>query len=142
MLSNIVSPSSESEVLERNLSTKKFLKLIRKLTGQDLRPFADRWIYGRGCPDFTVGFWFNRKKHVIEVGLRQNKSPAGRISGSLALRVQELEHSYDYTIHFDDELHSFEFPCHSRVRKVRKKKKQDDLPSPDDTPEEQEANKR
>lgn len=123
VLSNVVSPSSEGELLDRNISTKKFLKMIRRLTGADLRPFADRWIYGRGCPDFSCGFWFNRKKHVIEFALKQNKSPAGRISGSITLRAHELDGQYDHTLSFEDDLHSYEIHAHSRVKKLRKKKK-------------------
>jgi hypothetical protein len=96
VLSNVVSPTTEGELLDRNLSTKKFLKMIRRLAGHDLRPFASRnfsspylsfnsqekgrWIDGRGCPEFTCGFWFNRKKHVLEIALKQNKSVAGKIS--------------------------------------------------------------
>eukprot|EP01119_Soliformovum_irregulare_P002075 TRINITY_DN1213_c4_g1_i3.p1 TRINITY_DN1213_c4_g1~~TRINITY_DN1213_c4_g1_i3.p1 ORF type:complete len:1045 (+),score=383.68 TRINITY_DN1213_c4_g1_i3:1199-4333(+) len=140
VLSNLVNPTGEGDVLDRNLSTKKFLKMVRRLTGHDLRPFADRWIYGKGCPDFTAGFWFNRKKHILEFAFKQNKSPAGRVSGNLAVKVFELEGPYDYNVTFDDELHSFDFACHSRVRKARKKKKnaQEELPPPNPDAENEE----
>eukprot|EP01114_Cavostelium_apophysatum_P018241 TRINITY_DN5605_c0_g1_i1.p1 TRINITY_DN5605_c0_g1~~TRINITY_DN5605_c0_g1_i1.p1 ORF type:complete len:784 (-),score=167.07 TRINITY_DN5605_c0_g1_i1:8-2359(-) len=123
VISNLVSPMMEDESLDRNLSTKKFLKLIRKITGHDLRAFADRWIYGRGCPNITCGIWFNPKKHIFEFALKQNRSAAGRIAGSLVVRVNEVDGAYDHTINFDDEVQSFDFPCHSKVRKGRRKKR-------------------
>jgi transcription initiation factor TFIID subunit 2 len=122
VLSNIITAAAATSD-DRTLSTKKFLKLIRRTTGIDLRPFADRWIFGKGCPNLTCGFFFNRKKHVIEFALQQNKSAAGRFSGTLTVRVEELEGPYDHVVNIDDDLHSFDFSCHSRVRKNRKKKK-------------------
>jgi hypothetical protein len=98
VLSNLLSPG-EGETLDRNISTKKFLKVVRRNTGHDIRffaglywlafvkgtkvhyhPDADRWIYAKGCPSFTCGFWFNRRKHVVEFAFKQNKSPAGRVA--------------------------------------------------------------
>ena len=119
VLSSLVSPSYDSD-LDKNLSTKKFLKIIRKVTGNDLRPFAERWIYGKGCPNLSCGFVFNKRKHIIEFALKQNKKPL--IPGSVYVRVNELEGTYDHIVNFDEEIHQFEFPCYSRVRKARKKK--------------------
>lgn len=65
--------------LERSVSTKRFLKILRKFTGHDLKAFADRWVFGKGCPNLSCGFFFNKKKHVLEFAVKQNKSPAGRI---------------------------------------------------------------
>lgn len=78
MVSNIVSPQ-EGEQLDRNLSTKKFLKIIKKITGHDLKPFAERWIFGKGCPNLSCGFVFNKKKNVLEFALKQNRTPIGRL---------------------------------------------------------------
>ncbi len=40
------------------------------------------------------------------------------------IRVHEFDgDSYDHAISFDDDLHSYELRCYSRVRKVRKKKR-------------------
>ena len=122
VLSSLLTTSpTENRDIEKNLSTKKFIKIIKKVTGHDLRSFADRWVYGKGSPNVSCGFVFNKKKHIIEFALKQNK----RTSGSLIVRVNELEgDTYDHIISFDEDIHTFEFPCYSRVRKARKKKGQ------------------
>lgn len=117
-------PTKES--VDQTLSTKKLLKTIKLETGQDMKSFAEKWIYGKGCPKFACGFWFNRKRHQTEFALRQTNKPEDRISSSLTIRINELDGSYDNVIQFDEEMHAYEFPCFSRVRKSRKKKKDGD----------------
>lgn len=33
--------------------------------------FAERWIYGRGCPRITAAFSYNRKRNAMEFALEQ-----------------------------------------------------------------------
>lgn len=110
------------------ISTHGFLTHITNITGNDLKIFAGRWIYGKGCPKFSFGFWFNRKKHQLEIGMQQRLSNAGRITGSLNIRVNELDGSYDHLMPFDDEYHAFEIAAHARIRKARKRKNEEDVP--------------
>lgn len=111
--------------LDEGISTKKFLKIIRNNTGEDLRGFAARWINGKGCPNLSCGFFFNSKKNIVEFALKQNKSPAGRISGTLTIRLNELVGPFDHTINFDDELQYFTLSCYSRPPKSNRNKKED-----------------
>lgn len=84
--------------VDQTLSTKKLLKTIKletgknlgisfcklllmSLAGQDVKSFAEKWVYGKGCPKFMCGFWFNRKRHQTEFALRQaTNKPEERIS--------------------------------------------------------------
>ena len=53
------------------LSTHSFLRVCRKVSGVDLRTFADQWIYGSGCPTFGFSAVFNRKKMAVEISMQQ-----------------------------------------------------------------------
>jgi len=43
-----------------------------------------------GCPNLSTAFYYNKKKHIIEFALQQNRSAAGRMIGSIVVRVNEL----------------------------------------------------
>lgn len=64
--------SAISGELQNNaLSTHMFLRICRKVSGVDLRTFAEQWIYGSGCPSFGFSASFNRKKMAVEITMRQ-----------------------------------------------------------------------
>lgn len=107
------------------LTTKIFLKNIKKMTGKDMRTFADHWIFGSGAPLFSCSFAYNRKKSSIEVDLKQSTPghPGKRYSGSLLIRVHEQEGVFDHSVHIDDFSHRFELPYHTKIRKMRKKRR-------------------
>lgn len=70
------------EMQNNALSTHTFLRTCRKVSGVDLRSFAEQWIYGSGCPSFGFSASFNRKKMAVEITMRQD-APA----------YKELEHN-------------------------------------------------
>uniref|UniRef100_A0A6B2KW50 Transcription initiation factor TFIID subunit 2 n=1 Tax=Arcella intermedia TaxID=1963864 RepID=A0A6B2KW50_9EUKA len=125
LASNAVSPPPKATDLTKHLmlSTHIFFKQIKKLTGFDMKEFADRWVYSTGCPIFLSGFSFDRAKNHTEIAIRQDLSD-GRpsVSGSLSVRIVELDqeqkHRYcEHNMDIEEELHSF--PCHSRPRRAR-----------------------
>lgn len=59
------------------LSTHNFLRMCRKVSGADLRHFADQWIYASGCPRFHIAANFNRKRMAVELAIKQ-ESPAAQ----------------------------------------------------------------
>ncbi len=59
------------EGVDQTPSTKKLLKTFKLETGQDMKSFAEKWIFGKGCPKLVCGFWFNRKRRHTEFALRQ-----------------------------------------------------------------------
>jgi transcription initiation factor TFIID subunit 2 len=65
------------EMTQNAISTNSFLRTCRKVSGVDLRSFADQWIYGSGCPAFGFTAVFNRKKMAVEITMRQ-EAPAYR----------------------------------------------------------------
>ncbi len=63
------------ELPNNAISTHAFLRTCRKVSGIDPRSFAEQWIYGSGCPTFTFGASFNRKKMAVEISMKQ-ETPA------------------------------------------------------------------
>lgn len=37
---------------------------------KDLAAFAERWVYGRGCPRLTAGFTFMRRTNTLAVAIK------------------------------------------------------------------------
>jgi transcription initiation factor TFIID subunit 2 len=122
LTASITSPiSTLSDNSSFLLSTKRFLKIAKKVTGQDLRPFAERWIYSRGCPHFVCGFWFNRAKHQTEFAIKQDLTFSEKMSGTLTIHIHEVDDIVDeHQVNIEDDVHLFEFPTHAKSRKVRR----------------------
>ncbi len=56
--------------------------------------------------------------------IKATNKPEERISSSFTIRINELDGAYDNNIQFDEDMHAYEFPCFSKVRKARKKKEE------------------
>lgn len=78
------------EMPNNMLSTHAFLRTCRKVSGVDLRGFAEQWIYGSGCPAFGVSATFNRKKMAVEITMRQ-ESPAYKVHENSEVHKQMLK---------------------------------------------------
>lgn len=77
VLPKIFLSAISGELPNNALSTHSFLRTCRKVSGVDLRSFAEQWIYGSGCPAFGFSASFNRKKMAVEITMRQ-EAPAYR----------------------------------------------------------------
>ena len=82
------------ELQNNSLSTHMFLRICRKVSGVDVRTFAEQWIYGSGCPSFGFSASFNRKKMAVEITMRQ-ECPA-----SAALEHNEVSKSLNKPVPF------------------------------------------
>ena len=71
--------ATSGEMPNNALSTHNFLRTCRKVSGVDLRSFAEQWIYGSGCPSFGFSASFNRKKMAVEITMRQD-APAYKVN--------------------------------------------------------------
>ncbi|KNC77702.1 hypothetical protein, variant, partial [Sphaeroforma arctica JP610] len=115
--------NGEGSVL--SISTHAFLRLVKKASGQELKVFADVWIYRAGCVRFHVNFKFNRKRSSIEFALRQTAiglPPGTKFSGPVRIRVQEMDGYTTHDMHIEDTIHKQDFTCRSKFRRARKRK--------------------
>ncbi len=120
LLGHLYTESLINRQQREGFSFSLFLKLIKRLTGKDLKSFTDMWITGSGCPQLSLSFLHNRKKSAIEFEVH----PQGRnckYSGNLTVRVQESDIVHEHIVHLDDQTTRFEVPFHSKAKKVRRK---------------------
>lgn len=107
------------------LSTGAFLKICKRVSGKDMRSFADQWILTTGCPVFSCSFTFNRRRSTIDVDFKQSTPgrPGKKVIGSLLIRVHEVDGVFDHSVHIDDYAHHFELPVHAKAKKIKKRKR-------------------
>jgi transcription initiation factor TFIID subunit 2 len=102
----------------------------------------NRHNHGTVFPEFQCGFWFNRKRHWTEIAIKQltnvhgqpTKGPVGKsrvrryryllLQGALTVRIHETDAVAEHALNFEaeGEVSGQEFPCHSRLRKNRRKR--------------------
>lgn len=119
-----VVPTSEANA-NSSLSTGAFLKICKRVSGKDMRSFADQWILTTGCPVFSCSFTFNRRRSTIDVDFKQSTPgrPGKKVIGSLLIRVHEVDGVFDHSVHIDDYAHHFELPVHAKAKKIKKRKR-------------------
>lgn len=105
-------------------SCQLFLKLIKRLTGKDLKSFTDQWIFNSGCPMFSLNFFHNRKRSMIEFEISSlRRLGSFKFSGNLTIRIVEGEMIvHEHVVHIDESTSKFDVPFHSKAKKPRKKK--------------------
>ncbi|XP_046544224.1 transcription initiation factor TFIID subunit 2-like [Haliotis rubra] len=106
------------------VSTSSFLKIIYTVTGKDIQPFIDLWVYQSGCAHFFGNFVFNRKRNVVELEIKQDLNAKGALKyvGPLTVTIQELDGSFNHTFKIEENKTKFEITCHSKSRRNKKKK--------------------
>ncbi|GMF09106.1 unnamed protein product [Phytophthora lilii] len=118
------------------LTTISFLKTVKTIAGapgQDLtKSFLSTWLLEPGMPFFTVGYWYNRKQTQAEVVLQQEIPPGGKLyTGPITITIVEDTSEYTYQKRIEHKRHKFDFPCHSKIRKKRRRRQ--GLADPDDS---------
>lgn len=58
------------------MSTAHFIRLCEKNSHNKLDAFFQQWVYGAGYPIFEVSQRFNKKRMIVEMGIRQAQSPS------------------------------------------------------------------
>jgi transcription initiation factor TFIID subunit 2 len=108
-------------------STLSFLKVVKAIAGapgQDLtKAFLSTWILDAGMPFFSVGYWYNRKQTQAEIVLQQEVPPGGKLyTGPITITIVEDTSEYSYSKRIEQKRHKWDFPCHNKVRKKRRKR--------------------
>jgi hypothetical protein len=101
----------------------------------ELEAFAERWIYGRGCPRLEAAFAYNRKRNGLELALRQEGNASSwtsaRSAGGIGTRdgtgvgvikvaVAEVDGEFEHPVYLGDEGTALtELKCHSKLTSRR-----------------------
>ncbi|MBW0488935.1 hypothetical protein O181_028650 [Austropuccinia psidii MF-1] len=128
------------EMRDNMLSTNSFLRICRKLSGTELKSWADQWIYASGCPVFEVSAQFNRKKMTHELNLKQlnpsksyyddpnttweekcNLKPLDRFEGPMTVRIHESDGvPYEHVLDIKEIFKRYELPSNHKNKKGRR----------------------
>lgn len=123
ILTNMTTINLENPSKRMWLSTRKFMTTMKKATlGPDVKALERQWVMGRGCPKGFCAFQYNKKRQQTEFVIQQTLPLNERFTGSLCVRINELDGTYDHVVQVDDLMQGFDFECNSRLRKNRKKK--------------------
>ncbi|XP_019854461.1 PREDICTED: transcription initiation factor TFIID subunit 2-like [Amphimedon queenslandica] len=110
------------------LSTAGFLKLVLTVSGKDLSHFMSQWVGHSGAPLFHVSFNYIRKKNLVELHMTQDTPRGGgsgggkKFVGPMTVSVQEYDGYFTHTIQVEESVSVYELPCHSKIRKAKKRK--------------------
>ncbi|KAF7302980.1 Transcription initiation factor TFIID subunit 2 [Mycena kentingensis (nom. inval.)] len=122
------------------ISTQMFLRTCRKVTGVDVRLFAEQWIYGSGCPVFQFAASFNRKKMAVEISMRQECAaykynegneymmavykPVQVFEGQMTVRIHEADGTpYEHVLDIQSNFKRYEVPFNTKYKRVRRNTK-------------------
>jgi transcription initiation factor TFIID subunit 2 len=116
--------SGKQDFDKRLLSTKDFLKRVKRTYLVDTKNFADYWIYSTGIPRFNCLFTYDADRNVVELRVKQALpfQEAKRYVGPLTVNIYEIENASSYEIDIGKESEYFEFSCRSKTRKKQRKK--------------------
>eukprot|EP00798_Chlamydomonas_sp_ICE-L_P008521 gene8521-4820_t len=78
--------AAASDMAPRLLTTQAFLKNMGDLGGfkKGIQAFAERWIFGRGCPHLTVGMRYLKVRNALQLAVHQSGCTASQRGARLA----------------------------------------------------------
>ncbi|KAG2155663.1 TATA-binding protein associated factor Taf2 [Suillus clintonianus] len=140
VLPKIFLSAMSGELQNNALSTHSFLRTCRKVSGIDLRSFAEQWIYGSGCPAFGFSASFNRKKMAVEITMRQDSpaykalehnevskllhKPVPFFEGQMTVRIHEADGTpYEHVLDIRSSFKRFEVPFNTKYKRIRRNTK-------------------
>lgn len=128
------------EMVNATLSTSSFLRTCRKVSGIELKRFAEQWIHGSGYPEFTCNANFNKKKLLIEFNFQQysrsweyavqnpveaaGSNPIQVFEGQMTVRIHEADGTpYEHVFDLNAASKRFEVPFNTKYKRVRRNTK-------------------
>eukprot|EP00731_Ephydatia_muelleri_P018686 Em0011g726a len=105
------------------ISTSGLMKSILTVSGKDMSHFMEQWLCRCGIPSFSISFSYVRKKNLVELKLKQDlPRNLAKFNGPLTVVVQEFDGCFPHTIQVEESTTVYELPCHSKIRKSKKRK--------------------
>lgn len=108
------------------VSVGPFLKRLRAICGTDVRSLVRLWASSRGVPRMQIAYQYNPRRHQVEFVVKQEAVEQGALfkgreglgfSGSLHVKVMEVEGAFEHSVEIRDPVFLVELPCHSRRAK-------------------------
>ncbi|KAA8893277.1 hypothetical protein FN846DRAFT_547784 [Sphaerosporella brunnea] len=146
--------SAEAGDLKNGLmSTAHFIRLCEKNGHNKLDAFFQQWVYGSGYPKFEISQRFNKKRMIVELGIRQvqGEELAGRkvtpeefmkdaldrqknvvvgptpplFTGPMTIRIHEADGTpYEHVVDIKDAYMKLEIPYNTKYKRLKRSRRQ------------------
>ncbi|EDR26194.1 hypothetical protein EDI_075900 [Entamoeba dispar SAW760] len=105
--------------LKRNIKTRQFVKELQTQNSSLMKQFEERLVNGTGYSKIAVSFTFTQRTIQTDFKIHQSRKEKGY--NVVPVRIHEVEQTIEDTIELTGEETSKSIPCHSRIRKQRKR---------------------
>jgi transcription initiation factor TFIID subunit 2 len=142
-----------SDPSDRLISTEGFRRLTEKVGHLKLDNFFYQWIYGAGCPRFSVTQKFNKKRLCVDMVISQKQSSvddtrkikkedfirefkeetgeiyAGGLqtlfTGPMTIRIHEADGTpYEHIVEIKEPVQRFEIPYNTKYKRLKRTRRQ------------------
>ncbi|PWW73325.1 hypothetical protein C7212DRAFT_359477 [Tuber magnatum] len=135
------------------MSTQHFTRLCEKNSHTKLESFFQQWVYGSGYPRFEVSQRFNKKRMIVEMGIRQvqsSETPAARVTaenfmqdamnherhvvvgptrpvytGPMTIRIHEADGTpYEHVVDIKEGYTKLDIPYNTKYKRLKRSRRQ------------------
>jgi transcription initiation factor TFIID subunit 2 len=146
--------SAEAGDLKNGLmSTAHFIRLCEKIGHNKLDQFFQQWVYGSGYPQFEVSQRFNKKRMIVEMGIRQVQAVQTKprrvtpeeflkdafdkqknvvvgptqplFTGPMTIRIHEADGTpYEHVVEIKEGYTKLEIPYNTKYKRLKRSRRQ------------------
>ncbi|KAL7712695.1 Transcription initiation factor TFIID subunit 2 [Entamoeba marina] len=106
--------------VNRILKTKNFIKELQTQNASLMKQFEERLIEKTGYGKISVSFTFTQRTIQTDFKIKQSKKEGGY--NVVPVRIHEVEQTIEDSVELTGEETEKSIPCHSRIRKQRKRR--------------------
>lgn len=152
VLPKIFLQAMSGDLANNSLSARHFQHVCERVNKSKLEVFFQQWVYNSGVPTFHITQRFNRKRMVIEMGIRQcqrheldnvnktldrnnfftsainhfehtNNAKTPYFSGSMTIRIHESDGTpYEHIVEINDAFTKIDIQYNIKYKKLRNRK--------------------
>jgi transcription initiation factor TFIID subunit 2 len=122
-------PAIQSEIACKCF-TSRFIKIVKDVTGKDLKTFFDFYVFKPGLLKIKLGVQISKKKNMVKIIASQ--TPTSLLQGcnrkytnNISLKSVEIEGTFDHTVTIDGDNTFF---YHTRTKKKKKEEEDETMP--------------
>ena len=135
------------------MSTAHFIRLCEKNSHNKLDSFFQQWVYGAGYPQFEVSQRFNKKRMIVEMGIRQVQATEVRsrkvtpedflkdaldrerhvvigptqpvFTGPMTIRIHEADGTpYEHVVDLKEGYTKLDIPYNTKYKRLKRSRRQ------------------
>ncbi|KAF2228851.1 hypothetical protein EV356DRAFT_36290 [Viridothelium virens] len=135
------------------IDTAYFIKICERIGHLKLESFFQQWVYGAGCPHFSVTQRFNKKKLVVEMLIKQVQNDrlqtreirpesfhreveeddkhiyVGQVApvftGPMTIRIHEADGTpYEHIVEIKEATTKFDIPYNTKYKRLKRSRRQ------------------